>query len=231
MHLTSQQLLVLTQLTDSMFPSGGFVHSDGLETYVQSGKLNTIEELENMLTTRLMYDWAHQDMVALQVSMSTYLNGDLTVIKTIDERLTAMKIVKENRLSSMRVGKQTLRTILMLIEDPLLDSYQTLIRQKELNGHQSIVFGLTCASAGITAEPALTAYAYNVLSSLISVALKLMHFGQTQAQQLLWYLQPKISQAVTTAMSLTLDDMQSFVPAIEISGMQHEYLFRRLFNS
>lgn len=231
MNLTPQQLLILTQLTDSMFPSGGFVHSEGLETYVQSEAITQIEQLENFLTTRLLFDWSQQDMIAVQVAMSAYVDNDMDYIQLLDERLTAIKIAKETRLASIRIGRQTLRTILMLINDPFLETYQTLIQQKTLQGHQAIVFGLVCAHAGIAPQPALTAYAYNVLSSLISVALKLMKFGQTQAQQLLWYLQPTIERAVTQSMQYTLDDMQSFVPAIDIYAMQHEYLFRRLFNS
>lgn len=231
MNLTPRQLLTLTQLTDSMFPSGGFVHSEGLETYVQSGEIAQIEQLEDLLKTRLLYDWANQDMIALHTAMSAYADCNMTLIQQVDERLTAMKIAKETRLSSSRVGRQTLRTMLMILDDPFLSEYQQLIQSKQVAGHQAIVFGLVTSAMDIAPDPALTAYAYNLLSSQVSIALKLMRFGQTQAQQLLWYLQPAIEQAVNHALNTTFDDMGSFVPAIDIRGMQHEYLFRRLFNS
>ncbi len=231
MHLTPQQLLVLTQLTDSMFPSGGFVHSEGLESYVQAGEVVQIEHLENLLTTRLLYDWANQDFIALHSAMFAYHEGDIGLIQQIDDRLTAMKIVKETRLSSSRVGRQTLRTMLMLMGEPFLQEYQMKIQSKTMLGHQAIVFGLVTAAVDIDIEPALTAYAYNLLSAQVSVAIKLMRLGQTQAQQLLWHIQPIVEQAVDHAMSKDFQDMSSFVPAIDIYGMQHEYLFRRLFNS
>lgn len=231
MNLTPQQLLVLTQLTDSMFPSGGFVHSEGLETYVQSGKITQIEQLEALLTTRLLHDWSKQDMIALHVAMSAYDDCNMQLIYQLDERLSAMKMAKETRLSSTRVGRQTLRTMLMMLDVPFLHDFQQQIQTRKIAGHQAIVFGLITASVNIEPEPALTAYAYNVLSSQVSIALKLMRFGQTQAQQLLWHIQPTIEKAVTQALSGGMDDMQSFVPALDIYGMQHEYLFRRLFNS
>ncbi len=231
MNLTPQQLLMLTQLTDSMFPSGGFVHSEGLETYVQPGEIESIEQVEAYLTTRLRYDWANQDMVAVHVAMSAYRDEDMPTIHVLDERLTAMKIAKETRLASSRVGRQTLRTILLLINTPFLEDYQQAISNKTCIGHQAIVFGVVCASQSIDPESALTAYAYNALSSQVSIALKLMRFGQTQAQQLLWHMQPKIADAVSHALSCQMDNMQSFVPSIDIHAMQHEYLFRRLFNS
>lgn len=231
MNLTPQQLLVLTQLTDSMFPSGGFVHSEGLESYVQAGEVTQIEQLENLLTTRLLHDWANQDFIALHFAMFAYHKGDMGLIQQVDDRLTAMKIVKETRLSSSRVGRQTLRTVLMLMDNPFLQEYQTKIQSKTMLGHQAIVFGLVTAAVDIDIEPALTAYAYNLLSAQVSVAIKLMRIGQTQAQQLLWHIQPIAEQAVDYAMSNDFQDMQSFVPAMDIYGMQHEYLFRRLFNS
>jgi len=231
MNLTPQQLLALTQLTDSMFPSGGFVHSEGLESYVQAGEVIHIEQLENLLTTRLLYDWANQDFIALHSAVFAYHKRNMALIQQIDERLTAMKIAKETRQSSSRVGRQTLRTMLMLIDDSFLLDYQTKIQSKTMIGHQAIVFGLVTAAVNIDIEPALTAYAYNLLSSQVSVAIKLMRLGQTQAQQLLWHVQPIVEQAVAHAMSNDFEDMQSFVPAIDIYGIQHEYLFRRLFNS
>jgi len=231
MNLTPRQFLLLTQLTDSMFPSGGFVHSEGLETYVQSGDLTSIEQLEGLLITRLLYDWSRQDMVALHTAMSAYLDANMPVIHTLDERLTAMKMAKETRQASSRVGRQTLRTMLLMLDDSFLRAYQKNIQRGDCKGHQAIVFGLTTASIGIAPQPALTAYAYNIVSSQVSIALKLMRFGQTQAQQLLWHLQPTMEQAVTQALSATMDEMTSFVPALDIRAMQHEYLFRRLFNS
>lgn len=231
MNLTPQQLLVLTQLTDSMFPSGGFVHSEGLETFVQSGQVEYIEQLEEILKTRLHYDWATQDMIAVHVAISAYHNQDMSLICQLDEQLTAMKMAKETRLASNRVGRQTLRTILMLASDDFLLDYQQHITTKTVSGHQAIVFGLITAMVDIEPAPALTAFAYNMVSSQVSIALKLMRFGQTQAQQLLWNLQPNIEDAVTLALDGDIDTMQSFIPAWDIRAMQHEYLFRRLFNS
>lgn len=231
MNLTAQQLLFLSQLTDSMFPSGGFVHSEGLETYVQSTNLKRIEDLESLLKTRLLCDWAHTDMIALNTAMIAYHDSDLDWIQDIDARLTAMKIAKEIRQSSSRMGRQTLRTLLALWHDPLLLNYQELIRSEQASGHQAIVFGLACAAHQIDPQAALTAYAYSLVSSQISVALKLMRFGQTHAQQLLWRLQAIIEQAVNESLSRSFDEMGAFVPALDIRAMQHEYLFRRLFNS
>ena len=231
MNLTPQQLLVLTQLTDSMFPSGGFVHSEGLESYVQAKEVTQIEQLENLLTTRLLYDWANQDFIALHSATFAYHKRNMALIQQLDERLTAMKIAKETRQSSSRVGRQTLRTMLMLMDNPFLQDYQAKIQSKVMTGHQAIVFGLVTAAVDIDIEPALTAYAYNLLSAQVSVAIKLMRLGQTQAQQLLWHIQPSVEKAVIHAMSHDFDEMQSFVPAMDIYGMQHEYLFRRLFNS
>lgn len=231
MDLQAYQLQMLLQMTDSMFPSGAFVHSEGLETYVQRGTISTAEDLGALLKTRLLEGSAKLDMVALHTAMDIYQKHDIQALHDLDERLSAMKTVKESREASERIGRQMLRTILGFHEDACLSDYQAAIRENELRGHQSIVFGLIAASFQIEKSAALSAYGYSLVSGQVSAAIKLMRLGQTQAQFLIHSSQSIIAEAAQAALSRNLQDMQSFTPALDIAAMQHQYLFRRLFNS
>lgn len=231
MNLSVQQLVILQQLTDTMFPSGAFVHSEGLETYVQSGMVTTPESLEAFLRGRLLKGLALSDWVATHCAMDFYHQQQMDALINLDERLTAMKVATEGREASMRIGRQTLRTILASRPDPFLSDYQNAIREQRANGHQAPVFGLVCAASGIEKRATLTSCGYSFVSSQVSAAIKLMRIGQTHAQHIIWRLQPTIEEAVEIALSQTIDTMQSFTPALDIRMMQHAYLFRRLFNS
>ena len=77
----------------------------------------------------------------------------------------------------------------------------------------------------------LATYGYSFVSSQVSAAIILMRLGQTHAQNIIHALQPTIETAVEVALTQTVETMQSFTPALDIRMMQHQYLFRRLFNS
>lgn len=231
MDLQSPQLLLLLQMTDSMFPSGAFVHSEGLETYVQRGIIHDVSTLTEFLKTRLLHMSAQQDMVALHCAMDFYHRGDEASLLSLDMRLSAMKTAKETREASTRTGRQTLRTMLALQYDPLLMSFQESIQLNQAQGHFALVFGIICAAMNIEKRAALVAYGYSQLSSQVSSSIKLMRLGQTAAQSVLIALQSTIYEAAEIALQRCTEEMQSFAPALDIYAMKHEYLFRRLFNS
>lgn len=229
--MISAQLLTVLQMTDSMFPSGAFVHSEGLETYIQQGAISTPEQLQQLIAIRLSDGVGLQDMIAMHSAMSIYHKRDDKTLLFLDQMLSAMKTAKESRDASCRVGKQMLRTVLALNDDEFLSLYQSYIQHQSAAGHAALTFGLVCASLRIEKQIALTAYAYSLVSSQVSAAIKLMRLGQTRAQKIIYGLQPVIDETVSTALTLNINDMQSFTPALDIRTMQHEFLFRRLFNS
>ncbi len=225
---TPAQLLAVMQLTDSLFPTGAFTHSSGLETYVQQGTVQDAEGLYALLATRLLHGLARSDMIAVHTAMSAH---DEQAIRALDERLSAMKTAKEGRDASTKVGRQMLRSARTLVDDPALTAYQQAVSAGRCAGHHAIVHGLVYAAQGIDPQTALLAFAYGQTAGQISAAVKLMPIGQTQAQQVLFALIPTMQQAVEIALDSSTDEMQSFTPALEIHTMQHQYLFRRLFSS
>jgi urease accessory protein len=222
------QLLAVMQLSDSLFPTGAFTHSNGLETYVQHGTVQEADGLYALLAVRLLHGAARSDMVAVHSVMSA---RDPQAVQELDERLSAMKTARESREASIKVGKQMLRSALALLDDAALNAYQQMIGTGQCAGHHAIVHGLVYAAQGIDAQTALLAFAYGQTAGQISAAVKLMPIGQTQAQQVLYALIPTMQQAVETALAHRAGEMQSFTPALEIHMMQHQYLFRRLFSS
>ena len=223
------QFHILLQLTDSMFPSGAFVHSEGLETYVQRGLISNADELGAFLKTRLLEGSAKLDMVALHRAIDIYAQADVLTLHDLDELLSAMKTVYESREASERIGRQMLRSVLAFHPDDILSAYQQAIEAGNMRGHQSISFGLIAGAFGIEKATALNAYGYILVSGQVSAAVKLMRMGQTQAQALIHKSQEIIAEAVEIALSRY--ELESFTPALDIAAMQHEYLFRRLFNS
>jgi urease accessory protein len=65
----------------------------------------------------------------------------------------------------------------------------------------------------------------------VNAALRLLPLGQLEAQRTLAALRPEIAALAADAAGKGLDDMWSFTPGLELAGLRHAELDRRLFRS
>src|SRR5207248_999937 len=110
--LTAYSLLDLLQINDRSFPTGGFVHSQGLEWLVKQEPLS----LEEVLALRLSEQLGRFELVFLahayscetdppSPSPSPRVRGK----RELDERFHSMVLAREAREASSQVGRQLLR--------------------------------------------------------------------------------------------------------------------------
>lgn len=228
MEATSD-LLLLMQLTDTMFPTGAFVHSNGLETYTQRETVRDMVALQELITVQLLSALAQMDMIILKEAMHAF--QEVAVLCELDEMLSAMKPVYEVREASIKIGKQFLRSAAVLRASKAIEALQAQIKAGKAQGHQAVAYGLVYAEFGFSPQTTLAAYGYQVVAGQTSAAMKLLSIGQSQVQALIFAMQPTIQQAVEKVLASSMEDIHTFTPALDIHAMQHEYLFRRLFHS
>jgi urease accessory protein len=231
MHaLASPQLLALLQISDSMFPTGAFAHSFGLESYVQSGIVRDAAALRTLLRTQLRHGLPTADMLVCKEAVTACEDEDH--LRFLDQLLTAAKPAVEQRKASQEVGRRLLRSGRSLVGDNArLDALHADVQRGAVVGHHAIVFGLLGAALGLSVEAILLAYGYTFVAGQTSAAVRLVPLGQTDALQTIKALWPDIEAAVGRTMSASFDDFGSFMPALDIRAMQHEYLDGRLFMS
>src|SRR4030081_1329379 len=97
-------LLAALQLGDSSFPSGAFTQSHGLETLVADGEVTSAADVEAVLAAHLSHRLARADLPALLASHRAATGPDLDQLEKIDEALTAVKMTREERQASARMG-------------------------------------------------------------------------------------------------------------------------------
>jgi urease accessory protein len=73
--MTTEQLLGVLQLADGLFPAGGFVHSFGLETYAQDGRVHDRDTLEAFVRAHLEGAAGPADAVAAAAAMTIMRRG------------------------------------------------------------------------------------------------------------------------------------------------------------
>ena len=123
--------MTLLQLTDSFFPTGAFAHSFGLETYVQRELVNDPETFEAFLRSTLHHGLRNGDAVAIGL---TYKATEIERVIDLDARLTAMKIARELREGSIKIGKQFLRNAAILERNEMLNEYAEEFNRADVRG-------------------------------------------------------------------------------------------------
>ena len=225
------RLLSLLQFSDSTFPTGGYAHSFGLESYCQAGVVRDAEGLARFLVTQLEGSTGPCDATAVAAVLGARQAGDLDECRRLDATLEAMKPVREFREGSHQMGRQTLRVASVLTGDATLAAYLEEVNAGKTPGHQAVAFGMAGGSLGWTAFEAATAFLYSTSALLVGAALRLLPMGQLDGQRVLWGLGPLIARLAREAAARDGADLWCFTPGIDIEGVRHEQLEARLFRS
>ena len=221
-------LLTLLQLTDSFFPTGAFAHSFGLETYVQREVVNDPETFEVFLRSTLHHGIRNGDTVAIGL---TYKTAEIEKVVDLDERLTAMKVARESREGSIKIGKQFLRNAAILERNKMLDEYAKGVRVGRCAGHHAIAYGLVASAARIDLFSAVLGYLHAHVVGQVSAAVRLIPLKPTDGQGIIDAIRPDLIDIARFAEGAGIDDLGGFTPGLDIRGMQHERLYSRLFIS
>jgi urease accessory protein len=223
-----KSLLTLLQLTDSFFPTGAFAHSFGLETYVQRELVNDAETFERFLRSTLHHSLRDGDAVAIGL---TYKAIEIGQIVDLDARLTAMKVARESREGSIKIGKQFLRNASILERNELLNEYAEQVQSGRCVGHHAVTYGVVASTTKIDLFSAILGYLHAHVVGQVSAAVRLIPLKPTDGQRIIQNIRPDLIDIARFAEGATIDDLSSFTPGLDIRSMQHERLYSRLFIS
>ena len=224
-------LLPLLHLADTAFPTGGYAHSFGLETYRQDGRVADAESLAAFLAMHLEGAAGPTDATAAVAARRAFIADDLAACAELDATLEAMKPVRELRETSRQMGRQTLRVAGALTAHPALGGYLAGVDAGQRPGHHAVAFGLAAGALGVGVEAAATGYLYSATSLLIGAALRLMRLGQLEGQRVLWRLHPLIARVAAEAVARDPGELWGWAPGLELAGIAHAELDARLFRS
>ena len=223
-----KSLLTLLQLTDSFFPTGTFAHSFGLETYVQLELVNDPETFKMFLRSTLHHGFRNGDAVAIGL---TYKATEIEGVVDLDARLTAMKVARESREGSIKIGKQFLRNAAILERNKMLNEYAEGVQSGRCAGHHAIAYGLVAATAKVDLFSAVLGYLHAHVVGQVSAAVRLIPLKPTDGQRIIQDVRPDLIDIARFAGGASIDDLGGFTPGLDIRGMQHERLYSRLFIS
>jgi urease accessory protein len=213
-------LLAALQLGDSAFPSGAFTQSYGLETLVAEHAVFNSSDVEAVLAAHLRHRLAVADLPALLAAHRAAADGDIGLVLRIDAALTAIKLSREERQASHRMGTRLMTESRRLAPHPVLSSNPD---------NAAVAFALAGLAMGLAARECGVTYAYSFASSLVSASMRLLRIGHGEAQGVLRRSHPVIERAVDAADAVPWDAMCPFAPRLDIAIARHERSPARLF--
>ena len=224
-------LLSLLHLSDPTLPIGGYTHSNGLETYVQQGLVHNAATAEAYIQSILANNLRYNDAAFASLAYDAAAKNDLAALLQLDEECTALKIPREIRQASQKLGIRLLKIFNRHLPAAFVEEYEQAMRAGNASGHYCLVYGVYAYLLATPKLDALKAFYYNAAVGMVTNSVKLVPLGQLDGQDILFRLQPLLGELAT----LTVEPDPAWLgccnPGFDIRCMQHERLYSRLYMS
>jgi urease accessory protein len=224
-------LLSLLHLSDPTLPIGGYSHSNGLETYVQEGLVFNAATAEEYIRSMLQYNLRYNDAAFASLAFDAALQQDFNALLQLDEECTALKLPREIRQASQKLGIRLIKIFSRQQAFPFMQQYEQAMQQGVATGHYCLVFGVYACLLQIPKPDALQAFYYNAVAGLVTNSVKLVPLGQLDGQDILHRLQPLMQELATATLTPDRKWLGCCNTGFDIRCMQHERLYSRLYMS
>lgn len=227
----NNSLLNLLHLTDPTLPIGGFAHSTALETYVQQGLVKDKETAKLFVEQMLSQNIQYTDAAFLSMAYDAAKKNNFEKIILLDDECTAVKLPKELRQASNKLGLRLMKIFQPMTKNILAEKYADAIKQKKALGHYCIVFALYANAFQISKGNVINGFYYNSAVGFVTNAVKLVPLSQQCGQEILFSLHKLIDDLVKKSLVPDEELIGLCCTGFDIKSMQHERLYSRLYMS
>lgn len=225
---TATTLMRLLEFTDSAFPVGTFSFSNGLETAASEGIVHDAASLEHY-TEDIARQSAYTDGIAALQAYRACLRGDYAAICDTDKALLRCKLNTEARRMLCRMGKKLAELSVHIFPDTTISLWLDEIRQDNTPGTYPVAQGLLFASCALSERELFCSQQYGAMNMVLSAALRCVRVSHFDTQRILFRLSDKTEALYNDVRRLETDDMNAFVPMIDILASLHEKGLQRMF--
>ena len=223
-------LFHLLQYSDATFPVGTFSFSNGLETASYEKLVHDADSLEQYARSAARQA-AFSDGVAALTAYRACKSGDYEAIKDIDHKLMLFKMNDEARLMLKRMGKKLAELAARIFDADILKQWLTDIESDATPGSYPVAQGIVFALSDLSEEDLYVSHQYGVINMILGAALRCVRVSHYDTQEILFRLASETPELYEEAKEMTFDDMNCFVPEMDILASLHEKGSMRMFMS
>ena len=223
----------LIQTTDTLFPSGGYAHSYGLEEMVALGKVQSKEDLEGFLMQEILPSLEKLELPYLRYSVEAVEKNDLEELAKINEEISAWKLTREIRDAGNSQGAQLLRMILEIYQCPLSKELKQLLQGRGDQCQHITATALLRNKQKAPLDSSMITWIYQAVSNFCSASIKLLRLGELACQKIIHRCinGEKIQGLLARSVEVKREEAGFFNPMLDLASARHELAFSRLFIS
>ncbi|MCG7339079.1 urease accessory protein UreF [Staphylococcus sp. ACRSN] len=223
--------LRLFQFCDSQFPTGGFSHSFGLETYIQRGSVYDETTFQQWLTLFINEQLTYSDGLTMRLVYKALQDNDTQSLIRLDHLLFVQSLPKETRQGAKQMGNRMVKLALELYQSDWMRWYHEQMKNKNVHLHPAICFTILGHYFDVKIETIIDYYLYQNVSSLTQNAVRAIPLGQTAGQRIIEQMIPIMHKTRKHIFTLSESDLGLTAPGLEINQMEHENVNVRIFIS
>lgn len=218
----------LLQFTDSAFPVGTFSFSNGLETAAYEGIVSDADALKRY-TEDVALQAAYTDGVVALHAFRAATEKTYEKITEADRQLMLCKMNAEARQMLQRMGKKLAELSVHIFEDPIVHHWLDDIRTDQTPGTYPVAQALVFSAAGLSEWDLFCSHQYGVMNMVLSAALRCVKVSHYDTQRILFILSGQVSALYEEVRRMEFEDMNAFVPQIDLLASLHEKGTMRMF--
>jgi urease accessory protein len=221
--------LLLWQLADSGFPSGGFAHSGGLEAAFHHGEPMDSHALWGLICDVLIQ--AGRCSLPLVTAAHRAWSGPPTALVELDALCDVFLSNPVANRASRSQGQGLVTTCARSFAAGSFVTLQEAVRQKTLWGHHAPMFGAVAGILEIDRSMAQELFLFVTSRGFISAAVRLGVVGVYEGQRLQHRAGLEIPRIAKAYGDLSPLDIAQSAPMLDLFQSTHDRLYSRLFQS
>ena len=226
----TDDLRLLLQITDSVFPTGAYAHSFGLETYVQEGAVADGTGARSFVAHSIAYPLAFTELLSMRLAYEAMAVGYPAGVAELEAELRATRAPSEVRGGLERMASRFAKTVDGFLDGDARVRFAGFLATSSVH-LVAVSYGAFAQCAGIDLRLTLECYLYNQVSAIVANCVKLVPLSQTEGQRILRESSGLQGRAVDAALSAPRDLLGISSPGLDVRCIEHETLYSRLYMS
>jgi urease accessory protein len=212
------------QIFDGSFPSGGFVHSFGLEPHIVLEIVKNSEQLKAYLENIIIDQYQKFEFVTARKVFTLLEKNRLDLIIKEDEKYASM-VTYEFSKASCDIGENYLKHINFDIKKEVVQSYFEAVKSGKSEGNELIVLSSYAYELGLDCDTFLLLWCKKNIVNIAYASLKVSRIKPSEVQKLLFEFDDSLESYIKDSSK----NISNFNPLFEEVIFSHKNLEPKMF--